>query len=48
MDLEAVKENNWKVISCKFVTTKRDHIGSGIYKARYVARGFEEKVDDTG
>ena len=46
--LEAVKEKNWKVISCKFVTTERDHIGSGIYTARYVARGFEEKVDDTG
>ena len=46
--LEAVREKGWKVISCKYVTTERDHIGSGLYKARYVARGFEEKVDDTG
>ena len=46
--MEAVQEKGGKVISCKYVTTERDNIGSGLCKARCVARGFEERVDDTG
>ena len=46
--LEAINEKGGKVISCKFVTMDRDTIGSGLYKARYLPRGFEETVDDTG
>ena len=48
VDLELLKQAGIKPISCRYVLTERSYMGSGLHKARYVARGFEELEDEGG
>ena len=48
VDLDLLKQAGIKPISCRYVLTERSYVGSGLHKARYAARGFEEIDDDDG